>query len=68
MIKDEIVEETRRLRDEFAAQFNYDIRAMFEYLHEQQKTSGREYVSFSDKKSSGKKKSAKKINDSKKAA
>lgn len=51
MIKDEIVEETRRLRDEYAKQFNYDLGQMFEDLKKKQKESGRKYVSFVEKKS-----------------
>ena len=51
MIKDEIVEETRRLRDEYAKQFDYDLRKMFEDLKKKQKESGRKYVSFSNKSS-----------------
>lgn len=50
MIKDEIVEETRRLRDEYAKQFDYDLRKMFEDLKKKQKESGRKYVSLSGKK------------------
>jgi hypothetical protein len=30
--KDEIVEEVRRARDEYAAQFDYDLKRMFEDL------------------------------------
>lgn len=63
MIKDEIVEETRRLRDEYAKQFNYDLRKMFEDLKKKRKESGRKYVSFADKKDS-----PQKLKDSKKAA
>lgn len=50
MIKDEIVEETRRLRDEYAKQFNYDLRKMFEDLKKKQKESGRKYITLSDEK------------------
>lgn len=68
MIKDEIVEETRRLRDEWARQFNYDLRKMFEDLKKKRKESGRTYVSFSESETFSKKAPAKKIRDSKKAA
>ncbi|MCY7345998.1 MAG: hypothetical protein LH614_07215 [Pyrinomonadaceae bacterium] len=50
MIKDEIIEETRRLRDEYAKQFDYDLRKIFEDLQKKQKESGRTYVSLSGKK------------------
>jgi len=46
---DKIVEETRRLRDEYAKQFNYDLDLIFEDLQKKQKQSGRKYVSFSNK-------------------
>lgn len=49
-MEDEIIKEIHKYREEFAAKFNYDIKAMFEYLREQQQKSGRKYVSFSDKK------------------
>ena len=60
MHEDEIVKETRRLRDEYAKQFNYDLDLIFEDLQKKQKESGRKYVSFSDKKN--------KNNDTKKVA
>ena len=50
MKEDEIVKETRRLRDEYAKKFNYDLDLIFEDLQKKQKESGRKYVSFSDKK------------------
>ncbi len=50
MREDEIVKETRRLRDEYAKQFNYNLDLIFEDLLKKQKESGRKYVSFSDKK------------------
>ncbi len=50
MHEDEIVKETRRLRDEYAKQFNYDLDLIFEDLQKKQKVSGRKYVSFSGKK------------------
>jgi len=54
-VKDEIIEEVHKHREEFAAKFNYDIDKMFEYLRGQQEKSGREYVSFSTAKNSLKK-------------
>ena len=68
MINDEIVEETRRLRDEWAKQFDYDLRKMFEDLKKKRTESGRKYVSLSDEKAPRKKAVARKIRDSKKAA
>ena len=50
MRKDEIVEETRRLRDEYAKQFNYDLDLIFADLQKKQKKSGRNCISFSDNK------------------
>ena len=50
MWEDPIVEETRKLRDEYAAQFGYDLDAMFRDLKEQEKQGGREVVSFPPRK------------------
>lgn len=63
MHRDEIAEETRRLRDEYAKQFNYDLDLIFEDLREKQKRSERQYVSFS-----GRKDKEEKSEDVKKAA
>ncbi len=63
MREDEIVEETRRLRDEYAKQFNYDLDLIFEDLQNKQKKSGRQYISFS-----GRKDKEEKSEDVKKAA
>lgn len=63
MREDEIVEETRRLRDEYAKQFNYDLDLIFEDLQKKQKKSGRSNVSFS-----GNKDKEEKSEDVKKAA
>jgi len=68
MHKDEIVEETRRLRDEYAKKFNYDLDLIFEDLKRKQEESGRKYVSFSDEKISTKNRPVKKSKNSKKAA
>ncbi len=40
MREDEIVKETRRLRDEYAKQFNYNLDLIFEDLLKKQKESG----------------------------
>jgi len=44
MWKDEIVEETKRLREEYAAKFHYDLDAIYEDLRKQEKQSQREIV------------------------
>jgi hypothetical protein len=42
---DPIVDEVRRARDEYAARFGYDLRAIYRDLKEQEKRSGRRFVS-----------------------
>ena len=49
MWKDEIVEETRRARQAFAAKFNYDLEAMYRDLKEKEQQSKRRTVSLSPK-------------------
>ncbi len=46
MWRDSIVEEIRTIRKEHAQQYNYDIRAIFTALKEEEKKSGRKIVSF----------------------
>jgi hypothetical protein len=43
---DPIVDEVRRVRDAHAAQFNYDLDAIFRDIKEQERKSGRTFVSF----------------------
>lgn len=43
---DPIVDEVRRARDAYAARFQYDLRAIFRDLKEQEKRSGRKLVSY----------------------
>lgn len=50
MWKDPIVEETRKLRDEYARQLNYDIDAIFEDITRRQIESGKKLVSFPPRK------------------
>jgi hypothetical protein len=50
MWKDEIVEEVRKVRDEYAAKFNYDLDAIYEDIKKQEKKSRRKVVSLSPKK------------------
>jgi hypothetical protein len=45
-MKDHIVEEVRRIREEHAAQFNYDVDAIYEDLKRIEAKSGRPHVSF----------------------
>lgn len=44
MNSDPIVDEVRRVRQEYAAQFGYDIRRIAEDLRRQEKESGRQYL------------------------
>ena len=43
---DPIVDEVRRVRDAHAARFNYDLRAIFKDIKEQQIRCGLKFVSF----------------------
>ena len=45
---DPIVDEVRRVRDAYAARFNYDLRAIYRDLKEREKRSGRKLVSYAD--------------------
>jgi len=49
MWEDEIVEETRRLREEYAAKFRYDLEAIYEDLKDKEKQSRRQVVSLQPK-------------------
>lgn len=44
MWNDPIVEETRKIRDEIAARFNYDVEALGRYYQEQQIKENRVFV------------------------
>lgn len=46
MKDDPIVAEIRKIREEHAAKFNYDLWAMYEDLKEQERKSGRRFVSY----------------------
>ena len=46
---DEIVEEVRRTRDEYAAKFNYDISAICADIRRKQKESGRKVIASLEK-------------------
>ena len=45
---DPIVDKVRRARDAYAARFNYDLRAIYRDLKEQEKRSGRKVVSYAE--------------------
>ena len=45
---DPIVDEVRQARDAYAARFNYDLRAIFRDLKEQEQRSGRQIVSYAE--------------------
>ncbi len=45
---DPIVDEVRRARDAYAARFNYDLRAIYRDLKEQEKRSNRKLVSYAE--------------------
>jgi hypothetical protein len=49
-MNDPIVDEVRRIRDAHAARFNYDLGAIFRDLKEQERKSGRKFVSFGPRK------------------
>ncbi|MGH9948146.1 MAG: hypothetical protein ACRD6X_13235 [Pyrinomonadaceae bacterium] len=49
MWKDEIVEEVRKARDEFAAKFDYDMDAIYREIKRQEAESERKFVSFPPK-------------------
>ena len=46
MWEDPIVEEVRKVREAHAAQFNYDLRMIYHDLKEQERKSGRAFVSY----------------------
>jgi len=49
MWEDPVVEEVRKVRDAHAAQFNYDLRAIYLALKQEEVKSGRRYVKFPPK-------------------
>ena len=46
MWKDPVVEETRKLREQYASQFNHDIDAIYEDIQRRQAQSGNKLVSL----------------------
>jgi hypothetical protein len=49
MIRDEIVEQVRKAREQNAAKFNYDLKAIVADARKRQKDSGLPVVSFAPK-------------------
>jgi hypothetical protein len=49
-MKDEIVEEVRRERQQYAEQFGYDIRKIAEDIRRREQQSGRQYITLPPKK------------------
>ena len=50
MLKDPIVEEVRRIRDELSARFNYNIEAIVENARKEQYVSGQKTVALPPRK------------------
>ena len=50
MVEDEVIKEVWRVRDEIAAQFNYDVRAIGAYYLKLQEESGMPTVTLSPRK------------------
>ena len=48
---DPIIAEVRAVRDDHAARFNYDVKAVFRDIQTRQKASGRKYVRYPAKRS-----------------
>jgi hypothetical protein len=46
MWEDPIVKEVRKVREEYAARFDYDLHAIYRDLKQQEKNSGRLFVSY----------------------
>jgi len=53
MINDPIVNEVRRIRDELAKKFNYDVDAIFADLREKQKRHNHRVVNLKDRRKTG---------------
>ncbi len=52
-MNDPIVDEIRRIRNAHAARFNYDLEAIFRDIKQQEKKSGRKFVSFASGEAAG---------------
>lgn len=53
MSKDYIVDEVRRIREEQAAKYDFDVKRIFAAARKRQKKSGLKVVSFAKKKKAG---------------
>ncbi len=49
MWKDPIVEEVRKIRDAHAAQYDYDLKAIYQAVKEEEAASGRTFVKLPPK-------------------
>lgn len=49
MYEDDVIAEVRRVKDEIAAQYAYDVRALARAMRERQGKDGRKVVSFESK-------------------
>jgi hypothetical protein len=56
MLKDPIIEEIHKIREEHARKFNYNLSEIFNDLKEQERKSGRKFVSLPIKRSARKEK------------
>ena len=46
MLEDPIVKEVHKIRESHAARFNHDLHAIYRGLKEQERRSGRKFVSY----------------------
>ncbi len=49
MWEDPIVKDVRRIRDEHAGRFDYDLQKIFQDLKQQEQSSGKRYTSYPPK-------------------
>ena len=64
MQQDEILKEVRAIREAYAAEFNFDIHAIFADIMRRQRESGRQYVTLPPRRIRGKKEPATSGSDS----
>ncbi len=48
-MRDDIVDEVRKIREAYAERFDFDLEAIFKDIKERERTSGRTYVRFAPK-------------------
>ncbi len=58
MWEDPIVKEVRQVREAYAARFDYDLLAIYRDLKQQEKNSGRKFVSYAPRRVARAKKSS----------